>query len=76
MLSVTATHTPLCASSEDQIDVCQGFIEGSNPNWRKEVWNDHFDDEEKRKGGSDAAEVDLDEYYEPGLKEPAVKTVA
>jgi len=28
------------------------------------------------KRGSDAAEVDLDEYYDPELKEPAVKTVA
>ena len=24
-------------SSEDQIDVCQGFIDDSNPNWREEV---------------------------------------
>ena len=31
---------------------------------------------EKQKRGSDAAEVDLDEYYDPELKEPAVKTVA
>lgn len=44
-----------------------------------------FDDEddeiaasprEKQKRGSDATEVDLDEYYDPELKEPAVKTVA
>ena len=71
-------------SSEEQIDVCQGFIDDSNPNWREEVRNDLFDDEddeiaaspgEKRKRGSDA-EVDLDEYYDPELKEPAVKTVA
>ena len=31
---------------------------------------------EKRKRDSFAAEVDLDEYYNPELKEPAVKTVA
>ena len=31
---------------------------------------------EKRKRDSNAAEVDLDEYYDPELKEPAVKTVA
>ena len=70
-------------SSEDQIDVCQGYIDDSNPNWREEVRNDLFDDEddeiaacprEKRKRDSDAAEVDLDEYYDPELKEPAVKT--
>lgn len=44
-----------------------------------------FDDEddeiaasprEKQERGSDATEVDLDEYYDPELKEPAVKTVA
>ena len=72
-------------SSEDQIDVCQGYIDDSNPNWREEVRNDLFDDEddkigasprEKRKRESDAAEIDLDEYYDLELKEPAVKTVA
>ena len=71
--------------SEDQIDVCQGYIDDSNPNWREEVRNNLFDDEddeigasprEKRKRDSDTAEVDLDEYYDPELKEPAVKTVA
>lgn len=71
-------------SSEDQIDVCQGYIDESNPNWREEVRNDLFDDEddeipasspEKRKRGSDIGEVDLDEY-DPELKPPAIKTVA
>ena len=56
-------------SSEDQIDVCQGYIDDSNPNWREKVRNDFFDDEddeiaacprEKRKRDSDAAEVDFD----------------
>ena len=33
-------------SSEDQIDVCQGYIDDSNANWREEVRNDLFDDED------------------------------
>ena len=45
--------------------------------WGKQVWDEiAASPREKRKRGSDAAEVDLDEYYDPELKEPAVKTVA
>lgn len=37
-------------SSENQINVCQGYIDDSNPNWREEVRNDLFDDEDEEIG--------------------------
>ena len=61
------------------------YINDSNLKRGREFRNDLFDDEddeiaassrEKRKRGSDAAEVYLDEYYDPELREPAVQTVA
>ena len=64
VLEINSTWDSLTfISSEDQIDVGQEFIDDSNPNWREEVRNDLFDDEddeiaaslrEKRKRGSDA----------------------
>lgn len=39
-------------SSENQINVCQGYIDDSNPNWREEVQNDLFDDEDEEIGAS------------------------
>ena len=39
-------------SSEDQIDVCQGYIDESNSNRREEVQNNLFDDEGDEIGAS------------------------
>lgn len=56
-----------------------------NPNWRKKVQNNPFYDKDdeiapspwgKWKRDSDAGEVEFVEYYNPELKEPALKTVA
>lgn len=66
--------------SEDQIDICQGYINESNSNWREDVRNELLDDKddempaspEKREKCNDIDEVDDIDEFDPELKPPAI----
>lgn len=68
-------------STEDSIDVCLGYIDESNPNWRNDLREQIIDDEDvmlsapaEKQDRTNEEEEEEDEF-DPELKQPVIKTV-
>ena len=55
-----------------------GYIDGSNPNWRKDLREQILDDDNTLSAQSDERDtenVEDDDEFDPELKQPVIKTV-
>lgn len=67
-------------SAEDSIDVCLGYIDHSNPNWRNDLREQILDDKDVMLSGPSEKrgrtnKMEDDDEFDPELKQPAIKTV-
>lgn len=64
-------------SAEESIDVCPGFIDDSNPNWRKDLREQILDNEDVMSMSAPPEKDDVeDDEFDPELKLPVIKTVS
>ena len=62
-------------SAEDDIEVCAGYIDTSDPNWREIVRQELLSDDTEMPPPPDAVAVESDDEYDGDLKEPDVKSL-
>ena len=74
-------------SAGEQLEVCLGNVDRSDPNWRKAIHNQLLDEEEERNEVTigqadegapriDERSFDADDKYDPELKQPVIKTTS
>ena len=74
-------------SAEEQLEICLGKVDSSDPNWRKAI-RDQLLDEEEESNETSFGKADMgaprnaersfegDDEYDPELKQPVIKTIS